>query len=119
MIKARSAKAKGNKLEKWLVTEFERMGLKARRQPGSGAFEAFPHDVEAILHDGSRLLCEAKQRKSSAWATGDRWIGSADVLVVRLDAPRPFDPTPEPRVYMSWSTFCRLVADQKKPPKDE
>jgi hypothetical protein len=30
------------------------------------------------------------------------------VLVVRID-PEPFQPENEPRVYMKWSTFQRLV----------
>lgn len=110
MIKARSAKAKGRKLERWLEDELKALGMKAaRRQPGSGAFEAFPHDVSCELPDGKPCLFEAKQRKAVAWATGDRWIGSADVLVVRLDAKRPFDKTPPPMVYMRWEVFARLV----------
>ena len=108
MIKAKSAKAKGRKLEQWIVKQFESLGLTARRQPGSGAFFAFPHDVEAVLKDGKRVLVEAKQRRKDAWATGERWIGSADILVVRID-PEPFKPENEPRVYMKWSTFERLV----------
>ena len=115
MIKAKSAKAKGSKLEKWLVDEFAAIGLKARKQPGSGAFEAFPHDVEAILPNGTRMLCECKQRKADAWATGERWIGSADILVVRADPPKEFAAKMrEPRVYMKWSAFARLVSNQKE-----
>jgi hypothetical protein len=53
-------------------------------------------------------LVEAKQRKDEAWATGERWLGQADVLVVRID-PEPGRPSKEPRVYMTWSTFARLV----------
>jgi hypothetical protein len=108
MIKAKSAKAKGRKLEKWIEDRMTNLGLMARRQPGSGAFDAFPHDVEAVLKDGTRVLVEAKQRKKDAWATGERWLGRADVLVVRID-PEPFKPENEPRVYMKWSTFARLV----------
>ena len=70
--------------------------------------KAFPHDVSARLKDGSQILVEAKQRKKDAWATGERWLGQADVLVVRID-PEPFKPENEPRVYMKWSVFRRLV----------
>lgn len=108
MIKAKSAKAKGRRLEQWIVKELETLGLAAHRQPGSGAFDAFPHDVSARLRDGTQILVEAKQRKKDAWATGERWLGQADVLVVRID-PEPFKPENEPRVYMKWSTFQRLV----------
>jgi hypothetical protein len=108
MIKAKSAKAKGRRLEQWIVKQLESLGLAAHRQPGSGAFDAFPHDVSARLKDGTQILVEAKQRKKDAWATGERWLGRADVLVVRID-PEPFQPENEPRVYMKWSTFQRLV----------
>jgi len=116
MIKARTAKAKGAKLEKWLVDEFAAIGVKSRRQPGSGAFEAFPHDVEAILPNGIKMLCECKQRKGDAWKTGERWIGSADVLVVRSDPPKNEFAAKmrEPRVFMKWSVFARLVTNQQK-----
>lgn len=60
------------------------------------------------MKDGTQILVEAKQRKKDAWATGERWLGRADVLVVRID-PEPFQPENEPRVYMKWSTFQRLV----------
>lgn len=112
MITAKHAKAKGRKLEQWTVDEFERMGLKARRQPGSGVFGAFPHDVEAILPDGSKILVECKQRKKDAWATGERWIGSADMLVVRIDPAKPFAPLREPRIYMKMSVLQRLIGQK-------
>jgi hypothetical protein len=111
-IKAKSAKAKGRKLERWLEDELKRIGLSARRQPGSGAFAAFPHDVESVDQDGVRILFECKQRKKDAWATGERWLGSADALVVRIDSA-PFEPQREPRVYLKWSTFAALMNGRK------
>lgn len=111
-IKAKSAKAKGRKLEQWLEAQLKEIGLEARRQPGSGAFQAFPHDVEARLDGGARLLFECKQRKKDAWATGERWLGQADALVVRIDA-EPFKSQPEPRVYMKWTTFAALINGRK------
>ncbi len=49
MIKARSARSKGNRLEKWLVTFCEQLGLKARKQPGDTLEDLFPgtHGVGA------------------------------------------------------------------------
>lgn len=118
MIKARTAKAKGRKLEKWLEGELSAAGLMARSQPGSGIYSDFPHDVEARLPDGTRLLVECKQRKASAWKTGDKWIGAADMLVVRMDAPKKFGATtPEPMVYLTWRTFLRLL--RSNPPVTE
>ena len=111
MIKAKSAKAKGRKLEQWVTAELQNIGLAARRQPGSGAFEAFPHDVSMTLPDGSHAIVECKQRKKDAWATGERWLGRADMLVVRIDPP-PGKPIIEPRVHMRFSVLKRLISQK-------
>lgn len=83
-ITAKSAKAKGRKLEQWLVTFFTDHGLKASRQPGSGVYATHPHDNIVQWPDGE-CIAECKQRKGIPWATGYRWLGQADMLVVRAD----------------------------------
>ena len=99
-MKARSAKAKGTKLEKWVVTQLERIGIRARRQPGSGIYDSFPHDAHFLLPDGD-VIVEAKSWKNG-WRTGDRALGKAQLLVIKRDYA-------EPCVYMPWDTFERLV----------
>ena len=99
-MKPRSAKAKGTRLEKWVVSELEGLGVKARKQPGSGIYSDFPHDVQCWIAD-KRYIVECKSWKHG-WRTGDNAMGKADVLVVKADHS-------EPRVYMTWDMFSELV----------
>ena len=99
-MKARSAKAKGTKLEKWVVAQLERIGIRARRQPGSGIYDSFPHDAHFVLPDGEMIVeCKAW---AHGWRTGDSAMGRADLLVIK----RNFG---DPCVYMQWAAFERLV----------
>ena len=50
-MKARSAKQKGTRLEVEVVRAMQERGLSVRRQPGSGIYSDFPHDVELHLHE--------------------------------------------------------------------
>lgn len=100
-MKARSAKSKGYRLEKEVVQEFRRLGFDARRQPGSGVYEDFPHDV--FVRVGERkFVVECKARKEGL-RTLDRWRGAADMLVVRLDRK-------EAMVYMPISVLADLLS---------
>ena len=99
-MKPRSAKAKGTKLEKWVVDQLTNIGVPARKQPMSGALQDFPHDVYGELPDG-RFIVEAKAWKHG-WRTGDNAMGAADCLVMKRDYAAP-------AVYMSWDFFARLV----------
>lgn len=100
MIKARSARSKGNRLEKWLVTFFEQIGLKARKQPGSGIYQSFPHDVMIAFPDGECIL-EAKSWKHG-WRTGDAALGQADILCIKRDYG-------EPAFYLPARTMQRIA----------
>lgn len=86
-MKPRSAKAKGTRLEVEVVKLLEKQGIEARRQPGSGIYPDFPHDVELKVN-GKRYIVECKARKSG-FATLDRWKGQADLLVVKVDRGDP------------------------------
>lgn len=99
-MKARSAKAKGTRLEKWTMDQLRSIGITARKQPGSGIFQDFPHDVYAELPDG-RFVVECKSWKHG-WRTGDKAMGQADCLVMKRDYATP-------AVYMSWEFFARLI----------
>ena len=101
-MKPRSAKAKGTKLEKWVADQFSRItGWSARRQPGSGVYQGFPHDVEAIAPDGKRYIIEAKSWKNG-WRTGDKAMGKAEILVIKRDHG-------EPCVYIPFAVFAELL----------
>jgi Holliday junction resolvase len=106
-VKPRSAKAKGTKLEKWVASMLEGLGVSARRQPGSGIYRDFPHDVQMNLN-GNRFIVECKARKEPPKVL-DGWLGGANVLVVKADRA-------EPRVYMPWSMFAHLVHEARKEP---
>lgn len=101
MIKARSAKAKGSRLEKSVAAFFADCGLPSRRQPGSGIYDSFPHDVSIMLPDGP-LVLECKAR-ASGHATLSKWIGAAEILAIRADRGESF-------YYMPERTMRRLLA---------
>ena len=92
---------KGRRLEQLVAQLFVDMGWKARRQPGSGRFDGFPHDVSAVHPEHGTHIIECKARKDAP-KTLERWLGQGDILVVRADRD-------EPVVYMRWRTFKGLV----------
>ena len=88
-MKARSAKAKGTRLENWVTQFFKSCGWYARRQPGSGIYRDFPHD-NAVESPNSALSfnIECKSWKNG-WRTGDKAMGQADILVIKRDYGEP------------------------------
>ena len=108
-MKNASRKQKGSRLERWITERLQALNIKARRQPGSGIYSAYPQDVYAAI--GPRpFLIEAKAWKEG-WRTGDRALGKAELLVIKRDYG-------EPRVYMTWQTFERLVKAADGQPND-
>ena len=101
MIKARSAKAKGARLEKSVAAFFADCGLPSRRQPGSGIYSDFSHDNHVTFPDGPMLI-ECKAR-AAGHRTLDRWMGKAEMLVIRADRG-------ESHYYMPERTMRRLLA---------
>lgn len=101
-MKARSAKAKGTKLEKWVVDQVRRIGASARRQPGSGIFADFKHDAWLNIEGIGNLIVECKAWRNG-WRTGDSAMGVADLLVIKRNHG-------DPCVYMPWKTFEHFVA---------
>lgn len=102
-MKAASKRNKGYRLEARLVKLFERWpGWTARRQPGSGKFSGFPHDLRLHHPSVGELIVEAKKWKHG-WRTGDNAMGQADMLVIERDYG-------EPCVYLKLTTFSEIVA---------
>lgn len=87
-IKTRSRKAKGSRLEKWVKTFFEDFGFPSRKQPGSGIYSDFPHDNCIELPGVGRVIIECKNWKHG-WRTGDKAMGSADMLCIKRDHGTP------------------------------
>ena len=103
-MKQASRKSKGTRLEKWVQERLAKAGLRARRQPGSGIYSDFPHDVFLELggnNENVKLVIECKSWKNG-WRTGDSALGKADLLVIKRDYG-------EPCVYMPWPTFQLLA----------
>lgn len=102
-MKAASKRNKGYRLEAKLVKLFGRWpGWSARRQPGSGKFAGFPHDLRLKHPEIGELIVEAKKWKNG-WRTGDNAMGKADMLVMERDYG-------EPMVYLRLSTFGDIIA---------
>ena len=103
-LKARSAKAKGTKLEKKVADSLEKdCKWTARKQPGSGIYSSFPHDVSATSPTGKKYILECKKWKHG-WRTGDNAKGQADFLVIERDYGQPC-------VYMTWNMFSELCLE--------
>lgn len=100
-MKARSRKAKGSRLETKVMKAFEAMGWKARKQPGSGIYQSFPHDVYAEHPEHGPITIECKKWKHG-WRTGDKAMGQADALVIERDYG-------EPCIYMPLRIFAQFV----------
>ena len=95
------SKIKGSRVERKIVKLFEDLGIKARRQPMSGALQDFPYDVKVDLLGG--MHCEVKARKGGkGFATIKRWKGNADLLIMVEDFS-------EPGVYIDWSLWKRIA----------
>ena len=115
-MKPKSRKSKGRVGEQECLHAFELAGWEGRLQPGSGIYSAFPHDVQVTSPTGGlELNIEVKRRKGAKsnpddgpnapklfWATGERWIGQADVLWCRADHSTPW-------AYMPAKTFEEML----------
>jgi len=111
-MKARSAKAKGTRLETFLAKEMDSLpGWSARKQPGSGIYQAFPHDLSIVDPCGREWIGEAKSWKNG-WRTGDKALGQADILFIKRDYG-------EPCVYMPFSKFVEMVSPLNEVEKPE
>ena len=100
----RSQKQKGYRVERKIVKMLEAEGIKARRQPKSGAILWMPHDVVAeIMEEGLKDTIEVKARKSGeGFKTLKRWKGLADILMLVEDREQP-------TVVVSWIYFIQLI----------
>ena len=108
-IKTKSRKAKGSRLEKWVKTFFEDFGFPSRKQPGSGIYSDFPHDNCIELPGVGRVIIECKNWKHG-WRTGDKAMGSADMLVIKRDFGTPCFYIPESTMV----AICKALKERKE-----
>lgn len=60
-MKARSAKAKGSKLERKVAEEYRKIGIEAKRMPLSGAFSHLKSDIFKPVPDGWHDECKNQE----------------------------------------------------------
>lgn len=106
--------------ERMIVKDLERLGYRARRQPGSGNRAVdLQGDVVWLDSPMGRIGIEAKYRQDCAWKTLETWRAGQDILTVRCDA-RKGDQNGQRMVFMSWELFLELVGENaRRLPPDE
>lgn len=75
-------------------------GVHCRRQPGSGIYADFPHDLRLTVGE-LEFICECKHWRNG-WRTGDKALGQAEILLIKRDYS-------EPRVYLTLGAFRSLL----------
>jgi hypothetical protein len=101
-------RAKGNRVERELVTLHRALGVHAERYPLSGAsrFRESGHDIDIYLHgrDAAPAVAEVKARKNGAgWTVIERQLGSFDALFLKSNNKPPL-------VVLPWRMWARLLA---------
>jgi Holliday junction resolvase len=104
----RRARAKGDRIEREIVSRHSAIGVKAERYPLSGGsrFRGSGHDVDiyAFGKDEGPLVAEVKSRRSGAgFVTLEKWLGEYDGLFLRRDGA-------EPMVLLPWRVWVALLA---------
>ncbi|KKL21789.1 hypothetical protein LCGC14_2441960 [marine sediment metagenome] len=82
------SKKKGTGFETEMVKLLQKIGCKARRQPGSGAIQDFPCDIQIGDPVTGRMFCENKIR-ADGFKRLYKWLSGADILFIRADRKEP------------------------------
>ena len=103
-----ASKRKGSRVELRIVQFLEKLGIKAGKQPLSGALQDYPHDAWADIPGRGRTSIEVKARKGGeGFKQLDRWRGKADMLLLVQDRC-------EPMVYVPLSFIGDLTSAIKE-----
>ena len=103
MSGGRSSPRKGARIERQLVDMHRDLGVRCNRVPLSGAVAGFKGDLKIHLFHGEPLTAEVKARASGeGFATLTRWLGDADLLILRQDRTAPM-------VCLPWLTWAKVV----------
>jgi len=98
--------------ERMIVNDLEKLGYRARRQPGSGNRAVdLQHDVVWQDSPVGRLHIESKYRRDSQWKRLETYRAGADILTLRCDQ-RLSGQDGQRMVFMSWELFLDLVGEQ-------
>ena len=103
----RRSRAKGDRIEREIVSRHAAIGIKAERYPLSGAsrFRGSGHDVDiyAFGTNEAPLVGEVKKRKGGAgFVTLESWLGQYDALFLRRN-------NADPLVLVPWRIWARLL----------
>jgi Holliday junction resolvase len=104
----RRSRAKGDRIEREIVSRHAAIGIKAERYPLSGGsrFRGSGHDVDIYVfgEDEGPLVAEVKSRRCGAgFITLEKWLGECDFLFLRRDSA-------EPMVLLPWRVWVALLA---------
>jgi Holliday junction resolvase len=104
----RRPRAKGDRIEREIVSRHTKIGIKAERYPLSGAsrFRGASHDIDiyALGRDEGPFVAEVKSRRSGAgFVTLEKWLGEYDCLFLRRNSA-------EPMVLLPWRIWATLLA---------
>src|SRR4029077_21020262 len=104
----RRSRAKGDRIEREIVSRHAAIGIKAERYPLSGAsrFRGSGHDIDiyAFGKDEGPLVAEVKSRRCGAgFVTLERWLGEYNCLFLRRN-------TAEPMILLPWRVWAALLA---------
>ena len=104
------SKAKGTGYETEIVKAHRGLGIESKRQPGSGAIEGFPCDVQI-----AGLLGECKRSKKQCTRLYNALEqGGADILFVRDDHKKTLAVLP----WETWALVLEWCALSKKFPAE-
>ena len=76
--------------------------IQARKQPGSGIYSAFPHDLDIRLGE-LHLIAECKKHKNPS-ATYEKWMGAAQLLFLEANHSTP-------RAYMTVDMLLSMLRE--------
>ena len=105
---------KGGRVEREMVKLLNQSPtINSKKIPLSGAMAGYPGDIEIEFamtpsrDQDFKLLAEVKARKDGAgFATLERWIQGADMLILKRNHAEPF-------IAMPMKTFKRLVETER------
>jgi hypothetical protein len=113
------SRTKGLATEREIVNLHKRIGIAAERVPLSGAtrYQDNAEDVDVYIEgrDKAPLVSQVKRLATDG---GTKmmlsWLGDADALFLRYDAP-PGGPARPPIVVLPWASYERLLKSPGKP----
>ena len=107
----------GKREERQIVKDLEKLGYRARRQPGSGNRAVdLQHDVCWLDSPTGKLHIESKYRETCAWKVLEKWRAGADILYLRCDGRRNGQDG-QAMAYLPWEILMQLIGEARAVPE--